>query len=36
LVGGDRFGESEPGPEVYRVLDLTAERIASEAERLLG
>jgi transketolase len=36
VVGVDRFGESAPGPEVYRVLDVSAERIASEAERLLG
>ncbi|MGN6145156.1 MAG: transketolase [Mesorhizobium sp.] len=35
VVGVDRFGESAPGPEVYRALDLTAERIVSEALQLL-
>lgn len=35
VVGVDRFGESAPGPDIYRALDLTAERIVSEAERLL-
>src|SRR5690606_38055214 len=27
VVGVDRFGESAPGPEIYRALNLTAERI---------
>jgi transketolase len=35
VVGVDRFGESAPGPEIYRLLNLTAERIVSEAEQLL-
>ncbi|HEV7246912.1 MAG TPA: transketolase [Shinella sp.] len=35
VVGVDRFGESAPGPEIYRLMDLTAERVVSEAEQLL-
>ncbi|MDX3974687.1 transketolase [Shinella sp.] len=35
VVGVDRFGESAPGPEIYRLMDLTAERIVSEANELL-
>ncbi|MQX49292.1 transketolase [Sinorhizobium medicae] len=35
VVGVDRFGESAPGPEIYRVMNLTAERIVSEASQLL-
>ncbi|MCP8895261.1 transketolase [Shinella daejeonensis] len=35
VVGVDRFGESAPGPEIYRALNLTAERIVSEAGQLL-
>lgn len=35
VVGVDRFGESAPGPDIYRLMDLTAERIVSEAGRLL-
>ncbi len=35
VVGVDRFGESAPGPEIYRALKVTAERIVSEAEALL-
>ncbi|MBN8995333.1 MAG: transketolase [Rhizobiales bacterium] len=35
VIGVDRFGESAPGPEVYRLLGVTAERVASEAEALL-
>ena len=35
VVGVDRFGESAPGPEIYRLMELTAERIVSEAEQLL-
>lgn len=35
VVGVDRFGESAPGPEIYRLLNLTAERIVSEANELL-
>jgi transketolase len=34
VVGVDRFGESAPGPEIYRALGLTADRIVSEAEAL--
>jgi transketolase len=36
VVGVDRFGESAPGPEVYRAMNLTAERIVAEAAQLLG
>ncbi|MDW9969610.1 transketolase [Sinorhizobium meliloti] len=35
VVGVDRFGESAPGPEIYRVMNLTAERIVSEAGQFL-
>ncbi len=35
VVGVDRFGESAPGPEIYRALGVTAERVAAEAEALL-
>jgi transketolase len=36
VIGVDRFGESAPGPEVYRELGLTAGRIVSEAAALLN
>lgn len=36
VVGVDRFGESAPGPEIYRAMNLTAERIVAEAGKLLG
>jgi transketolase len=36
VIGVDRFGESAPGPEIYRAMNLTAERIVAEAKELLG
>jgi transketolase len=36
VIGVDRFGESAPGPEIYRAMNLTADRIVAEAEELLG
>ncbi|MGX5722180.1 transketolase [Shinella zoogloeoides] len=36
VVGVDRFGESAPGPEIYRAMNLTAERVVSEAAQLLA
>jgi len=36
VVGVDRFGESATGPELYRLLNITAERVVAEAIALLG
>jgi transketolase len=36
VVGVDRFGESATGPELYRLLNITAERVVAEAMALLG
>jgi transketolase len=36
VIGVEGFGASAPGPEVYRALGLTAERVLAEAGRLLG
>ncbi len=36
IIGIDRFGASAPYEEIYRNLDLTAEHVAEEAERLLA
>jgi transketolase len=36
VVGVDRFGESATGPELYRLLNITAERVTAEAIALLG
>ncbi len=36
VVGVESFGESAPGPEVYRHLGVTAERVVAEAQGLLG
>lgn len=35
VIGVDRFGESATGPELYRLLNITAERVAAEAIALL-
>lgn len=36
VVGVESFGESAPGPQVYELLGVTAERILEEADRLLS
>ncbi|MCX5517890.1 transketolase [Kaistia defluvii] len=36
VIGVDRFGESATGPELYRLLNITAERVVAEANGLLG
>ncbi|MCX5514014.1 transketolase [Kaistia algarum] len=36
VVGVESFGESAPGPEVYRHLGVTADRVIDEARRLLA
>ena len=36
IIGIDRFGALAPYEEIYRNLDLTAEHVAEEAERLLA
>ena len=36
VVGVDRFGESATGPELYRLLNITAERVVAEANALLA
>ncbi|MGB3646709.1 MAG: transketolase [Mesorhizobium sp.] len=36
VVGVESFGESAPGAEVYRHLNVTAERVVAEATGLLG
>ena len=36
VVGVESFGESAPGPEVYRHLGVTVDRVVDEARRLLA
>ncbi len=36
VIGVEGFGASAPGPEVYRALGLTTERVLAEAGRLLA
>ncbi|WP_165823515.1 transketolase [Metarhizobium album] len=36
VIGIDSFGESAPGPEVYRHFDITADRVVREARALLA
>jgi transketolase len=35
VVGIDRFGESAPGPEVFKFLDITAEHVAEAVRKVL-
>ena len=36
VMGVERFGESAPGPEIYRMLGLTTAGVAEEVRRVLG
>jgi len=36
VIGLDRFGESAPGPELFKYFGFTAERVTATAVELLG